>query len=136
MRVGRWLAFDAREPSTDPGDKWEVGTRKERTVTFVTAELLAEWRLGVGFDAWKQRVAAQVFSKGCCLRGCDFKQLPLTLMTLILEEEILHFKVHCETQRQLETEIFFTRKLPRALLLLSNLPRFSYFYETCCFQPL
>lgn len=84
MRVGRWLAFDAREPSTDPGDKWEVGTRKERTVTFVTAELLAEWRLGVGFDSWRQRAAAQVFSKGCCLRVCDFKQLPLTLMMLIL----------------------------------------------------
>lgn len=55
-----WLAFDAKEPSSDPGDKWEVCPRM-RSNSVWTPELLADWRWRVEFDSWRQKAGVQGF---------------------------------------------------------------------------
>ena len=66
-----WLAFDANEPPNDPGDKWEVCPRTKEQFRLGT---LAAGRLEGG--RWNltpggKELELRVFSKSCCLRGCD-----------------------------------------------------------------
>lgn len=62
--------------------RWQVGSvpQDEGAIPFGH---LSCWQTG-GWRGWNltpggKKLEFRVFSKGCCLRGCDLKQLPLTL---------------------------------------------------------
>ena len=78
-RAGNGLPLMQRSP---PVTQVASGKRApgRRSSSVWAPELLADWRAG-GWNLTPggKELELRVFSKGCCLRGCDLKQLPLTL---------------------------------------------------------